>query len=196
MSTISSFVSTVNEFPNRFLHYADHIIEWKSFLCETPPYCIWPIIYTAAENRKLWSYTCHYKFRSYYSLISKKFLQTNCHTNQAWLVEHVRVIDRIGIAYFTHFSNVRTFRFYTFWHMASITHFSLKLYTQWLLTASSILLLFIKMFAIGMEQLIVFTWYIMLHYETFSRLYVVTVHMTNLLLHWKSYPSFRRIYKT
>ena len=36
------------------------------------------------------------------------------------------------------------------------------------------------MFAIGMEQLIVFTWYIMLHYETFSRLYVVTVHMTNL----------------
>ena len=130
MSTISSFVSTVNEFPNRFLHYADHIIEWKSFLCETPPYCIWPIIYTAAENRKLWSYTCHYKFRSYYSLISKKFLQTNCHTNQAWLVEHVRVIDRIGIAYFTHFSNVRTFRFYIFWHMASITHFSLKLYSK------------------------------------------------------------------
>ena len=124
MSTISSFVSTLNEFPNRFLHYADHIIEWKSFLYETPPYCIWPIIYTAAENRKLWSYTCHYKFRSYYSLISKKFLQTNCHTNQAWLVEHVRVIDRIGIAYFTHFSNVRTFRFYIFWHMASITHFS------------------------------------------------------------------------
>ena len=130
MSTLSSFVSTVNEFPNRFLHYADHIIEWKSFLYETPPYCIWPIIYTAAENRKLWSYTCHYKFRSYYSLISKKFLQTNCHTNQAWLVEHVRVIDRIGIAYFTHFSNVRTFRFYIFWHMASITHFSLKLYSK------------------------------------------------------------------
>ena len=122
MSTISSFVSTVNEFPNRFLHYADHIIEWKSFLCETPPCCIWPIIYTAAENRKLWSYTCHYKFRSYYSLISKKFLQTNCHTNQAWLVEHVRVIDRIGIAYFTHFSNVRTFRFCIFdtWHLLNI----------------------------------------------------------------------------
>ena len=141
MSTLSSFVSTVNEFPNRFLHYADHIIEWKSFLCETPPYCIWPIIYTAAENRKLWSYTCHYKFRSYYSLISKKFLQTNCHTNQAWLVEHVRVIDRIGIAYFTHFSNVRTFRLYIFWHMASITHFSFKRHT------SSTLLLFYKMFA-------------------------------------------------
>ena len=44
------------------------------------------------------------------------------------------------------------------------------------------------MFAIGMEQLIVFTWYIMLHYETFSRLYVVTVHMTNLLFTPKALP--------
>ena len=41
------------------------------------------------------------------------------------------------------------------------------------------------MFAI---RLIVFTWYIMLRYETFSRLYVVTVHMTNLLFTSKALP--------
>ena len=98
-----------NKLSNRFSYYADYIIEWK-ILFMWNAYLLYLVDHLYNSRSKIMaSETEVIHVTINLDLSSNSYLrsfQTNCHTNQAWSGAHVCVIDRIEIAYFTHFFNI------------------------------------------------------------------------------------------
>ena len=96
-----------NKLSNRFSYYADYIIEWKIlFMWNAHLLYLVDHLYNS-RSKIMASETEVIHVTINLDLSSNSYLrsfQTNCHTNQAWSGAHVCVIDRIEIAYFTHFS--------------------------------------------------------------------------------------------